>query len=351
MAEEQAPNNLELTTTRHFPGWLASQQVSLMFTTYEAGKLFSIGLQEDGRLSIFERTMPRCMGLFVTPDAQTVYLSTLYQIWRFEQINQPGQRHQGFDGLYLPQSCSVTGDVDAHDMVATDSGDVVFVNTLMSCLARTSDRHSFVPVWKPPFISRLAAEDRCHLNGLALRDGKPRYVTSVSRADANDGWREHRQSGGVVMDVSNDEIVAGDLSMPHSPRWYKDRLWLLNSGEGDFGYLDPDTGRFESVAFCPGYARGMAFVGDYAVIGLSKPRENRAFTGLKLQERLTEKQISPRCGLHIVNLTTGDAEHSLDLKGIVSELYDVAVLPGIVRPMTIGFQSDEIQHVLNIGQT
>ncbi|MBO6703742.1 MAG: TIGR03032 family protein [Pseudomonadales bacterium] len=350
MAVEQTPNNLELTTTRHFTSWLAAQKVSLMFTTYEAGKLFSIGLQTDGRLSIFERTMPRCMGLYVTADAQTLYLSTLYQIWRFEQINRQEQNYQGFDGVYLPQSSSVTGDVDAHDVVLTEAGEVVFVNTLMSCLARTSDTHNFVPLWKPPFISKLAAEDRCHLNGLALREGRPQYVTCVGQADANDGWRQHRVSGGIVMDVSNDEVMADGLSMPHSPRFYKDRLWLLNSGEGEFGYLDSKSGKFETVAFCPGYARGMAFLGDYAVIGLSKPRENRAFTGLNLGEKLTSKKISPRCGLQIVNLKTGDVEHSLELSGIVSELYDVALLPGIARPMTIGFKSDEIEHILSIGQ-
>ena len=50
-------------------------------------------------------------------------------------------------------------------------------NTLFSCLAAASPTHTFRPLWRPPFVSRLAPEDRCHLNGLALRDGEPRYVT------------------------------------------------------------------------------------------------------------------------------------------------------------------------------
>ena len=137
--------------------------------------------------------------------------------------------------------------------------------------------------------------------------------------------------------------------MPHSPRWYDDKLWLLNSGKGEVGFVDVATGQFEPIAFCPGYARGMALVGDYAVVGLSEPRENKAFNGLELQDLLADKKVSPRCGLQIVNLRTGDVEHSLEINGVVSELYDVVALPGVVRPMTIGFKSDEIQHVLSIG--
>src|SRR5690606_29974768 len=124
---------------------------------------------------------------------------------------------------------------------------------LFGCLATTSETHSFVPLWKPPFASRLAAEDRCHLNGLALKDGRPKYVTAVSQSDVADGWRDQRTRGGCVVDVESNEIIATGLSMPHSPRWYRDRLWLLNSGTGFLGTLDTGSGRFEEVAFCPGY--------------------------------------------------------------------------------------------------
>ena len=328
---------------------MVDQQVSLMVTTYEAGKLFSLGVAENGRLSIFERTMPRCMGVYATPDAQSVYVSTLYQIWRLERATRNSQTYEGYDAVYIPQSCSVTGDLDVHDVAQTSTGELIFVSTLFSCLARTSDTHSFVPVWKPSFISRLAPEDRCHLNGLALRDGQPRYVTSVSRADINNGWREQRVDGGVIVDVQSHEVIAEGLSMPHSPRWYQDRLWVLNSGQGEFGYVDLDSGRFEPVAFCPGYLRGMAFVGQYALVGVSKPRRDGTFSGLPLDEHLAQRNAHPRCGIQVINLATGDIEHSLDFDGVVSELYDLVQLPGVRQPMTIGFQSDEINHVLHIG--
>jgi uncharacterized protein (TIGR03032 family) len=342
-------NKLEITATRNFTQWLSEQQASLMFTTYQTGKLFSVGLQEDGNLSVFERTLARCMGLYSTPDAQTVFLSTLYQIWRFERATSKGEAYTGYDGLYIPQASTVTGDVDAHDVVLTNEKDLIFVNTLFSSLSKTSDRFSFTHFWKPPFISKLAAEDRCHLNGLAMRDDKPRYVTCVSTSDVNNGWRDRRWEGGVVLDIESDEIIADGLSMPHSPRWYKDQLWILNSGTGEFGTIDLASGAFNPVAFCPGYPRGMAFINDYAVIGMSLPRDNKTFSDLPLQKNLKNRNADARCGLQVIDLNSGDVVHGIRIEGIVAELYDVVMLPGVIRPMTLGFKSDEIQHVLSLG--
>lgn len=143
-----------------------------------------------------------------------------------------GQTVDGSDRLYVPQDSFVTGDLDIHDLAVENSGRLVFVNTLFGCLATTSDTHSFVPLWKPPFIDRLAAEDRCHLNGLALENGRAKYVTAVSRSNVADGWRDRRHDGGCVINVQSNEIVATGLSMPHSPRVYRGRLWVHNSGTG-----------------------------------------------------------------------------------------------------------------------
>jgi uncharacterized protein (TIGR03032 family) len=255
----------------------------------------------------------------------------------------------GYDALYAPQLGYVTGDLDLHDIALDGEGKPVFVNTLFSCLARPSETHSFAPIWRPRFISRLAAEDRCHLSGLATRGGRPAYVTLVGPSDVADGWREHRRGGGQVFDVDSGEPVAGGLSMPHSPRWHNGRLWLLNSGTGEFGHVDLASGRFEPVAFCPGYARGLAFVDGFAVIGLSRPRaKTPTFEGLELSERLAVKGAEPRCGLHVVDLNTGDASQWLRIEGVVEELYDVISLPRI-RPMALGFKTDEIRRFIRLG--
>jgi uncharacterized protein (TIGR03032 family) len=339
--------SLEISASRQFTAWLAETGASLAFSTYQIGKLFFIGLRPDGELSVFERSFNRCMGLHACGNS--LYLGSLYQIWRFENLLEPGQSHNGFDRLYLPQVGYTTGDVDAHDLGLGRDGRLVFANTLFSCLAQVSEAHSFVPVWKPPFISKLAAEDRCHLNGLAMRDGVPAYVTAVSRSDAADGWRDRRQDGGVVVDVARSEVVLSGLSMPHSPRWHGGKLWLLNSGTGEFGYADLQAGRFEPVCFCPGYLRGLDFIGDFALAGISKPRHNKTFSGLALDGRLQARDVAPRCGVQVIDLRTGDTVHWLRLEGMVEELYDVAVLPGVRRPMALGFKTDEIRRVLSVG--
>jgi uncharacterized protein (TIGR03032 family) len=222
-------------------------------------------------------------------------------------------------------------------------GRVLFVNTLFSCLATVSERASFKPLWRPPFVSRLAAEDRCHLNGLALEGGRPRFVTAASRSDVADGWRERRRDGGVVLDAQSGGPVLEGLSMPHSPRLFRDRLWLLDSGNGFFGYRDGAA--FRPVALCPGYARGLAFLGDFAVVGLSRPRDG-TFKGLALDEALASRGAESRCGLVVIDLRSGDIVHWLRFEGVVEELYDVIALSGVARPKALGFKTDEVRYTV-----
>lgn len=337
---------LEINTSRQFSSWLAEQHLSIAFTTYQIGKVYFIGLKPDNTLSVFERSFNRCMGLCTTTNG--LYMSSLYQVWRFENILEAGQQRDGFDRIYRPQVGYTTGDLDIHDMAIDSDGRLIFVNTLFGCLATLSDIHSFRPIWQPFFLNKLAAEDRCHLNGLAMKDNQPAYVTAISQSNVVDGWRDHRANGGIVMDVARNEIVCSGLSMPHSPRWYRGKLWLLNSGTGNFGYIDLNTGQFESVCFCPGYMRGLSFYGDFALIGLSKSRENKTFSGLALDDNLKLHRAEPRCGIHVIDLRTGDIVHWLQMEGIVRELYDVVVLPDVRRPMAIGFKTDEIRRVISI---
>ena len=345
-SETEVKPTLEISSSRQLLSWLAEQQLSIALTTYQVGKLYFIGLKPDNGLSVFERSFNRCMGLCATPNG--LYMSSLYQVWRFENVFEPEQNQDGFDRLYVPQVGYTTGDLDIHDMAVDRDGRLVFVNTLFGCLATLSETHSFKPLWQPPFISKLAAEDRCHLNGLAMKDGQPGYVTAVSQSDVADGWREHRTNGGIVIDVIRNDIVCTGLSMPHSPRWYHDKLWLLNSGTGDFGYVDLATGRFESVCFCPGYMRGLSFHGHFALIGLSKPRHNKTFSGLALDDNLKSRNAEARCGVQIIDLRTGDIVHWIRMEGVIDELYDVITLPHARRPMALGFKTDEIRRVLSI---
>ena len=338
---------VEVIGSPRLADWLAEQQVSLAFTTYQTGKIFLLGRHADGRLAVFERTFNRAMGLW--SDGQTLWLSTLYQLWRFENVLRPGEDYQGYDRLYVPRTGHTTGDLDVHDVAVDANGRVVFVATLFGCLATLSERYNFTPLWRPPFLSKLVAEDRCHLNGLALEDGRPGYVTAVSPSDVVDGWRDRRQDGGVVLEVPSGRVLVSGLSMPHSPRVYRGRVWLLNSGHGTFGSVDPTSRAFVPLTFCPGYLRGLAFRGDYAVVGLSRPREDKTFGGLALGPELARRGAEARCGLQVIDLRSGDVVHWLRLEGMVTELYDVVVLPGVVRPTLFGFKSDDVRRTIAVG--
>jgi uncharacterized protein (TIGR03032 family) len=341
---------VEVTGSPGLSAWLAGQHVSLAFTTYQTGKLFLLGHHPDGRLAVFERTFNRAMGLWADNDGQTLWLGTLYQLWRFENLLHPGELYQGHDRLYVPKVANTTGDLDIHDVAVDHTGRPVFVATGFGCIATLSERSSFTPLWRPPFLSKLAAEDRCHLNGLALAAGRPRFATAVSTSDVVDGWRDRRRDGGVVLEVPGGRMLASGLSMPHSPRLYRGRLWLHDSGTGRFGHTDPNGGPFEPLAFCPGYLRGLAFSGDYAVVGLSRPRDDKTFGGLALEDALARRGAEPRCGLLVIDLRTGDVTHWLRVDGLVRELYDVAVLPGARRPMALGFKTDEIRRTIAVGE-
>lgn len=331
----------EITVSRHFATWLAEVNVSLAFTNPPL-KLYFIGLRDNGQLSVFERTFPRCLGIAAAGD-QTVFVSSRHQIWRLENVLQPVETTpDGYDRLYVPRQSYVTGSVGTHDVAVDGAGRLLFVNTRFGCLAEASEQYSFVPLWRPPFLPDIVPGDRCHLNGLALRDGQPAYMTCVSETAEFDSWRDQRRNGGAVYEIATNRRLAGDLSMPHSPRWYRERLWLTSSGRGQLGFVDFARERFEPFTFAPGFLRGLCFVGDYAVVGSSRPRRGDIYSGLDLDETLAQRNMQPRLGLFVIDLRNAQIVHWLFIDGNVRELYDVVALPGVRRPTALGLVSDEI---------
>ncbi len=346
-----APDTVEatkVTASRGFTEWLAINGASLALTSYQTGQLILLGALPQGRLSVHERNFVRAMGMHAT--AQRLHLATIAQIWRLENVLRPGERaNQLFDRLYVPRKAQTTGDIDVHEIAVDSSGRVLFVNTKYSCLATFSEAHSFTPVWKPAFISRLAPEDRCHLNGIALDQGRPRYVTAASVSDAVDGWRAHRTAGGVIIDLESGRIVAEGLSMPHSPRLANGALWVLDSGRGELCRIDAASRRREPVAFCPGFLRGLSFWRTFAAVGSSLPRGG-TFAGLELDAALSAKSVEPRCGIFIVDTRNGDVLHWIAFEGRVQELFDVAFLPGVRTPMCVGLTSPEMRTLVTFEE-
>jgi uncharacterized protein (TIGR03032 family) len=288
--------------TESFPALLHQLRASLLVSTYQANKLLVVRAAGNG-LSTLVRTFERPMGLDV--DSRRLALGTRDQVWMFRNAPdiapriEPAGQH---DSCYLPRSSHVTGDIAIHEM-AWAGDELWIVNTRFSCLCTLHPDYSFVPRWRPPFITALAAEDRCHLNGVTLASSErgplaPRYVTALGDTDTPGGWRADKPQGGILMDVSSGEIIARGLSMPHSPRWHDGRLWLLESGTGRLLLVDVDSGKGQAVAELPGFARGLALIGPYAFIGVSKIRETSAMNGVPLAERRGEL----KCGVGVVDL-------------------------------------------------
>jgi len=335
-AAPEGPAEIEYSLSSGIAARMAGLKAAIAFTSYQSGILYFFGANARGP-HLHQSGMPKPMGLYFD-DLGRLTVVDGAQILRLENALEAHERiNDAFDACFVPRIIHVTGDLDAHDVGIDGNNRPIFVNTRFNCLATVSTRHSFEPVWKPSFISGLLDGDKCHLNGLAMAGGRPAYVTAVSRSDVIDGWRDRRANGGVVVDVQTGEIICEGLSMPHSPRVYREELWLLNSGTGDLGVVTRPAkgrGRFEPRVFCPGFVRGLAFHGKYAFVGLSKPRYKR-FEGLELDERLRKADAEPWCGVQIIDLDTGGCVDWLRIDGAVGELYDVAILPGFARPMAL----------------
>lgn len=342
---QPAADQTRISVSRGFGQWLNRMGCSLAFSSYQTGQLFLVGMLPSGQVSFHQQNYVRAMGLHAT--SQRLYVGSLFQIWRLENVLAPHERANGdFDRLYVPRNAQTIGDIDVHELGVDKGGRVIFVNTKYSCLATTSITHGFKPLWKPSFISRLAAEDRCHLNGLAMQDGAPAFVTAVSRSDMINGWRDRRHEGGVLIDVRDDRIVTDQLSMPHSPRVTADGIYLLDSGRGMLARVDPNSGERTDIAFCPGFLRGLAIHNGFAIATVSLPRDG-AFGGLALQDELKKRDGEPWCGVCIVDLRSGDLVEWIRLSGAIKELFDVAVIPEARCPMALGVSSPDIQSLIS----
>jgi uncharacterized protein (TIGR03032 family) len=310
---------------------------TLLVSTYQTGKLVAVR-SLDGRVNTHFRTLERPMG--VAYDDGRLAVGTRSGVLEYRNLPplaaklEPAGVH---DACFVPRALHYTGDIRIHD-TAWAGGELWMVATRFSCLASLDAEHSFVPRWRPPFVSALAAEDRCHLNGMAVVDDEVRYVTALGESDAPGGWREHKASGGVLIDVRSGETVAAGLSMPHSPRWHRDRLWLLESGQGTLATVDVSSGAVETVAELPGFTRGLALAGPLAFVGLSEVREATTFGGLPLTGRLEERQ----CGVWVVNVETGKTVALLRFEDLVEEIFEVCLLPGIAFPEIAEHGSDAV---------
>ncbi|HEY1685098.1 MAG TPA: TIGR03032 family protein [Tepidisphaeraceae bacterium] len=318
-----APAPLRSVHTGSVAQILGELGCSLMVSTYQAGKL--VILRNDGPMTVNThfRSFEKPMGIAISGDRMAI--GTARQITEFHnvpavapKVEPPGK----CDAAYLPRVTHHTGDIQIHEMAFAGT-ELVFVNTRFSCLCTRSPLYSFVPRWRPKFVTELAAEDRCHLNGLAIRDDKPRYVTALGRTNTQGGWRDNKKSGGIIIDIPSGEIIVEGLSMPHSPRYHNGKLWVLNSGSGGLGYVDLMNGQYTNVCKLPGFTRGFDFAGPFAFVGLSQVRESAVFSGIEIAELPLEQRSS---GVWIVDLRNGRIAGYVKFEEAVQEIFAVQVL-------------------------
>ena len=294
---------------------------TLVFSTYQAGKVIFIRATSPEKIEQYALDFPRPMGLAVSDER--IAIATRDEVVVLANASAEGSTESvigAAEATYMQEKTYFSGEVDTHDLAWGKDG-LWAINTLLSSMALTGESSDFESQWRPPFVSDVVPEDRCHLNSVAMVDGQPEYVTAFGEVDTFEGWRENRVSGGIVMDVSSGEIVVEGLPMPHSPRVYDGKLYLLLSGTGELVCAEPETGRYEVIAQLPGFVRGMARCGDYLFVGLSKLRKTSStFAALPISEQAVFS------GIVVVSLSEGRIVEHLRYETGVEEIYDVQVL-------------------------
>ena len=335
-----APEETDISVSRGLASWLVENRTSIAFTSYQSGRLFLAGVMPDGTVSINQQAFSRAMG--ICWDRDGLWLASKIQLWRLENILPKGMLTKGcFDLTLMPRRTFITGNIDVHEVATDNEGRPVFVNTSYSCLATLDPVESFRPIWKPKFISSLEPEDRCHMNGLGMLNGRPKYVTAVSQTDVADGWHGRPLPKGVIIDVETDQILTDQLLMPHSPRVAPDgKIYAVDSGRGFLVEVDKKTGDLRDIAFCPGFLRGLALINGFALVTVSKPRYG-TFDDMPLGDELAKRGAAPMCGLLVFDLATGRGVEWLKLEGEVQELFTVEVMPGVHCPMAVGPTAEE----------
>lgn len=323
-APPRKPEDFSSVFTPGFAEILDRAQSSLLVSTYQSGRLIMLRVI-DGKVNTHFRAFPSPMGIALAPN--TLTLGTKNYVWQFRNHQGVAEKVES-DAAFVPAVALATGDIRVHEL-AYAGRNLVVVNTRFSCLATLDGQTSFRELWRPKFITELAPEDRCHLNGVAIHDGSTRYVTALGESNDNAGWRANKAAGGIIIDVATNEIVARGLSMPHSPRLHLGRLWVLESGEGRLCTIDPASGQKTIVAQVPGFARGLAFAGPFAFIGLSQVRES-VFDGIPIAKRPDR-----HCGVWVVDTRSGETAGFVRFEGIVQEIFDVQLLDGIRKPDVI----------------
>lgn len=323
------------TYTPNIPELLNDLNISLALSTYQAGKVIFLSATDREKMIQLPRNFEKAMGVAIHGNKMAIASKDELTILANAPLLAGAypQKPNTYDSLFLPRLTYYTGQLALHDTAWTKQG-LLSVNTNFSCLSSFNEEYSFNPVWKPPFITELHPEDRCHLNGMAILNGEIKYVSALGNSNTPGGWRENKMHGGLLMEVPSGKIILEGLPMPHSPRIYDNKLYALLSAAGELVEVNPENGTYETIVNIGSFARGMAKFGDYLFIGTSKLRHN---TSTFKELPIAKASIA---GITVIYLPYKSIVGKIEYQTSVEEIYDVQVLPNMSRPNIINNTQD-----------
>ena len=317
--------------TPQVPELLMQLGCTISISTYQAGKLILLSAKDENSLVQLPRHFDKLMGIAHDVDNDKLALACKDEVIVFSNSTELAKYYpkspNKYDALYMPRLTYHTGPLDIHDLSYGKDGELYAVNTLFSNIVKIDANYNFTPYWTPPFIDKLVSEDRCHLNGMAFVNGKPKYATAFNKGNTMQSWRENITKSGILIDIETNEIILEDLAMPHSPRVFGNDLYVLLSATGELIKVDTEQGKYEVVVKVDGFVRGMSLHQDYLFIGLSKLRQNSSTFG-----KLEFAKNANQAGVLIVHLPTKSITGKISYLSSLDEIYDVHVLPNTVRP-------------------
>lgn len=332
------------------PELLHRLNCSIAISTYQAGKLVFLSPKDEDYLVQLPRTFAKPMGIALDTERDKMALACKDEIIVFANSTPLAQYYPAspntYDALYMPRVTYHTGPLDIHDLYFGKNGDLYAVNTLFSSIVKVDDNYNFTPYWTPPFIDKMVSEDRCHLNGMAMRDGLPKYASAFNQGNTHQSWRDVVTTDGVIFDVETNEPIIENLPMPHSPRLFDNQLFVLLSATGELAKIDIERGTYDVVTNLGGFVRGMSLHEDYLFIGLSKLRKNSStFAKLNIAEKARQ------AGVAIIHLPTGSFVGQITYMTSVDEIYDVHIIPDKIRPNIMNTMNDKYKQGLSIPDT
>lgn len=263
--------------------------------------------------NLVEVPIQRPMGMGFTDDG--LYLGSRYGISWFDRIYY----NKEDKWLYRQDLTKYLGFIDCHELVIFNE-QPIFANTLFSCLASVALTHDFSIFYQPGFIKNIIPEDHSHLNGIALENGLPRYITcfSPNNRPGFKSWKDKPLTG-CVWDLVSDRPVIDNLALPHSPRIIDGDLFVCDSGRGRV--LRRSGDELEAIANLRSFTRGMIATDDYIIVATSKIRENACNPQID-KSLLTEN----KCGIHFCdrhNFKLVESYYFEDKK----EIFDFQLIP------------------------